>query len=104
MVEAVRTTASSGGLWAIVILMSLLTAFLVSAPLVADSVQTREVRRRRQLGQLGPAGQARPVIAQPVIVQPEQVGADLAGYVPWQRTGDAEQPVSSEPGIGGQPT
>jgi hypothetical protein len=53
MVEAVRTTASPAGLWVVVVLMSLLTALLVSAPLVADSVQARYISSRRRMSELG---------------------------------------------------
>lgn len=49
MIEAVRTTASAGVIWTIVVIMSLCTAFLVAATSVADVMQTRRNRRMRMM-------------------------------------------------------
>jgi hypothetical protein len=53
--EAMRTTASPTAIWAIVIIMPILTMILISAAAVADSWQARANRRARGARQLGPA-------------------------------------------------
>jgi hypothetical protein len=55
MNEAVRTTASPAAIWVIVVVMSIMTAILVSAAAVADSWQARATRRARGFDRLRPA-------------------------------------------------
>ena len=50
MVEAVRTVATTGQVWAIVIVSVLVTAFMVSASVVAYAWQNRYHRRLRAAG------------------------------------------------------
>jgi hypothetical protein len=49
MVEAVRTTASTAAIWAIIAVAMLCLAFWLTAVLVANNLQARESRRRREL-------------------------------------------------------
>jgi hypothetical protein len=53
MDEAVRTTASPATIWVIVVVMSIMTAILVSAASIADSWQVRAGRRGRGVARLG---------------------------------------------------
>jgi hypothetical protein len=53
MNEAVRTTASPAAIWVIVIVMSIMTAILVSAASIADSWQARAGSRARGAARLG---------------------------------------------------
>jgi hypothetical protein len=93
MVETVRTTASTGGLWTIVILMSLATAFLVSAPLVANSVQTRYMRRLRRMSELGVGEMTQPAAT----ISPGTV----PGQIPAQRVAGHDQAQPSRSSSGG---
>ena len=83
MVEAVRTTQSTLGIWVIVaVAMISLAAWLVGV-YVADSYQTRLSRQRRRVGARGPALTG--------------AGAAAASSIPGQRR-DAGQPEpESEP-------
>ena len=77
MVEAVRTSASTLGIWVIVaVAMIVLAAWLVGI-YIADSYQTRLSRQRRQMGAPGP-----------VLTE---AGASAASSIPGQRR-DAGQP------------
>jgi hypothetical protein len=53
MDEALKTTASPATIWVIVIVMSIMTAILVSAASIADSYQVRAGRRVRGVARLG---------------------------------------------------
>jgi hypothetical protein len=72
MNEAMRTTASPAAIWAIVIIMPIMTMILITAAAVANSWQARVVLRARGAGQLGPA------IAD-VFTHTGAPGADAAG-------------------------
>src|ERR1700734_1997235 len=87
MVEAVRTTASTFGIWAIVaVAMICLAAWLISV-YVADGQQTRLSRMRRRMDA------PRPVLS-------EAEGSAAAASIPGQRR-DAGQP---EPAAASEPT
>jgi hypothetical protein len=55
MVEASRTTGTTTGIWAIVIVMTLLLAFWLMAIVLADRSQARASGRSRLAGGTGPA-------------------------------------------------
>ena len=126
MDEAVRTVASTGQVWAIVIVSVLVTAFLVAATAVAYGWQNRYHRRLRAAGmwymavapvigpgptvdapgivstaagRMGPAG---PEIADSLparaAVAPMEETAAGSAYVPAQRTGRhaTPAPISDE--------
>ena len=91
MVEAVRTTASTFGIWAIVaVAMICLAAWLISV-YVANGQQTRLSRTRRRMDA------PRPVLG-------ESEGAAAAASIPGQRR-DAGQPgLAPEPASASEPT
>ena len=91
MVEAVRTTASTFGIWAIVaVAMICLAAWLISV-YIADGEQTRLSRTRRRMDA------PRPVLG-------ESEGAAAAASIPGQRR-DAGQPgLAPEPPSASEPT
>jgi hypothetical protein len=91
MVEAVRTTASTFGIWAIVaVAMICLAAWLISV-YIADGQQTRLSRTRRRMDA------PRPVLG-------ESEGAAAAASIPGQRR-DAGQPGRApEPASASEPT
>lgn len=107
MDEAAQTLASPAATWVIVIVMSIMTAILVGATIVADGVQNRENRRDRAARGLAsghgtaPPGAAR---ADPVAGGETPAHADLpvrtAGQhaVPAQRAGDADHAERSYAG------
>ncbi len=94
MDEAVRTVAPTAAIWVIVIVMSILAAFMVTAPLVADITQARAGRRRRLLMTL--AGREPVVGAErddDAELTAEESGepAPASGAVPAQRSGEGDQ-------------
>jgi len=86
MIEAVRTTASPAMIWTIVVVMSIFTAILTFATMVADAAQRRQARRvRMTLLAPGPelgAGDAEPYEA----VGAGAPAAAAAAGLPSQRT------------------
>jgi hypothetical protein len=80
MVEAVQTSTSTFGIWAIVVVAVVVLAVWLVGISVADNIQTKESRRWRQLRDSEP---------EPAMVSPE-AALDRAGSstVPGQRRGD----------------
>jgi hypothetical protein len=90
MVEAVQTSTSTFGIWAIVVVAVVVLAVWLVGISVADNIQTRESRRWRQLRDSEPEA---------ALVSPEPA-KDRAGSstVPGQRRGDegAERAAASQ--------
>ena len=101
MVEAVQTTVSPTGIWAIVIVAVVLLAFWLTAITLADRSQVRASGRARMTGEIGPApngpwtdGSASDEQATQI---PEEAAHEPIGRhaVPTQRTGDTDRAARS---------
>jgi hypothetical protein len=124
MVAASQTTASTGGIWAIVIVAVLALAFWLTAIVLADRSQVRASGRARLAGEVGPvprgawAGGSVPgeraddeAVSQGERPTRADIPAQRAGQpteagrreMPRQRTGDADRAARShaEPGTDG---
>ncbi len=104
MVVAAAQALSSAVTWVMCIVMAILTGFLVSAPVVANSYQARMHRRYRRAQGIGPAPGGTLAAAsvpgaragEEAIPQGEvPTRADL----PAQRTGDADRAARSLAGL-----
>ena len=85
MYEAARTYASPTAIWVIVIVMTCVTAFMVGACAVADSVQARIIRRTRLGG-----------TRQWTIEYAEAVGAGAGGQYEGQTAEMPPRPVPAQ--------
>jgi hypothetical protein len=95
---AVRTTASTTAIWVIVIVMSIMTAILVSAAPVADRVQVRADRRARRLAALGFSGVADDAAA--ASAERASVGGGAGhGPVPAQRSDEEAAEAPTRPDL-----
>ncbi|MGD0699908.1 MAG: hypothetical protein ABSA02_08500 [Trebonia sp.] len=89
MVEAVRTTTSTFGIWAIIVVAVICLAFWLVGISVADNIQVRESRLWRRLRESEPE---------------PAVGGEGAPEVPGQRRGDervAERPAAGQEAAAG---
>jgi hypothetical protein len=90
MVEASQTTGTTAGIWAIVIVMTLLLAFWLTAIVLADRSQARASGRSRLASGTGPAlggawaggsvaGARAPEIPNEAVHEPIETHGDAAG-------------------------
>jgi hypothetical protein len=101
MVEAVQTTVSPAGIWAIVIVAVVLLAFWLTAITLADRSQVRASGRARMASEIGPApngpwadGSASG--EQATQIQEEAAHEPIGRHtVPTQRTGDTDRAAGS---------
>ncbi len=110
MVEAGQTTATTGQIWAIVIVAVLSLAFWLTAIMLADRSQVR-ASGPQVPGESGPSGSGSWVAGRVPGVQPpeipgepkhEPVETPAQHTFPRQRTGDADRPERSYAGPGPQ--
>jgi hypothetical protein len=99
MVEAGQTTATTGEIWAIVIVAVLALAFWLTAIMLADRSQVR-ASGPQVPGESGPAGSGSWVAGGVPGVQPREIPGEAehepvvtpgAHSMPRQRTGDADR-------------
>jgi hypothetical protein len=106
MVEAARTTASPGGIWAIVIVAVTLLAFWLTAIMLADRSQVRASGQQvpGESGSPGPgswAGGSVPGAQAPEIpgeAEHEPIVTPGRHSMPRQRTGESDRAEHSYPG------
>ena len=101
MVEAVQTTVSPLGIWAIVIVAVVLLAFWLVAITLADRSQVRASGRARMAGEIGPASDGPwaggSAAGEQAARLPDEAANEPIGRhaVPTQRTGDADRAARS---------
>src|SRR6266702_5171036 len=106
MVEAVQTTVSPAGIWAIVIVAVVLLAFWLTAITLADRSQARDSGHALPPGETGPApdgawaggsvpgGRASEIPGE-AVYEPIGTGGRHAGEMPAQRAGDHDRAAGS---------
>ena len=101
MVEAVQTTVSPLGIWAIVIVAVVLLAFWLVAITLADRSQVRASGRARTAGEVGPASDGPwaggSAAGEQATQIPDEAEHEPTGRqaVPAQRTGDTDRAARS---------
>lgn len=88
MGEAVRTVASPAVTWVIVVVMSVLTAVMVSAAVIADSRQARANSRRRLTGVPEPEVGGARLDASAALREPDVPAALTEGQTPFEAAGN----------------